>query len=208
MELFIGPWDQKANWSVEGMGGCFRFLQRAWTITQEFVAGQDGENPQTAALKKATHTAIKKVSQDMQDMGFNTSVASLMELVNELYKIKAAEKGFADRAAWQEALENLLLLLAPFAPHITEELWHDLGHKESIHLANWPVFDPALLVEDTMTYAIQVNGKLRGEVSVAADADKDSVAAAAQEKVASHLDGLAIKKTIVVPGKIVNFVVS
>ncbi|HPG37596.1 MAG TPA: class I tRNA ligase family protein, partial [Candidatus Saccharibacteria bacterium] len=208
MELFIGPWDQKANWSVEGMGGCFRFLQRAWTITQEFVAGQDGENPQTAALKKATHTAIKKVSQDMQDMGFNTSVASLMELVNELYKIKAAEKGFAERAAWQEALENLLLLLAPFAPHITEELWHDLGHKESIHLANWPVFDPALLVEDTVTYAIQVNGKLRGEVSVAADADKDSVAAAAQEKVASHLDGLAIKKTIVVPGKIVNFVVS
>ena len=87
-----------------------------------------------------------------------------------------------DRAAWQEALENLLLLLAPFAPHITEELWHDLGHKESIHLANWPVFDPALLVEDTVTYAIQVNGKLRGEVSVAADADKDSVAAAAQEK--------------------------
>ena len=208
MELFIGPWDQKANWSIEGMGGCFRFLQRVWTITQEFVAGQDGESPQTAALKKATHTAIKKVSQDMQDMGFNTSVASLMELVNELYKIKAAEKGFAERAAWQEALENLLLLLAPFAPHITEELWHDLGHKESIHLANWPVFDPALLVEDTVTYAIQVNGKLRGEVSVAADADKDSVAAAAQEKVASHLDGLAIKKTIVVPGKIVNFVVS
>ena len=208
MELFIGPWDQKANWSIEGMGGCFRFLQRVWTITQEFVAGQDGESPQTAALKKATHTAIKKVSQDMQDMGFNTSVASLMELVNELYKIKAAEKGFADRAAWQEALQNLLLLLAPFAPHITEELWHDLGHKESIHLANWPVFDPALLVEDTVTYAIQVNGKLRGEVSVAADADKDSVAAAAQEKVASHLDGLAIKKTIVVPGKIVNFVVS
>jgi len=208
MELFIGPWDQKANWSIEGMGGCFRFLQRAWTITQEFVAGQDGENPQTTALKKATHTAIKKVSQDMQDMGFNTSVASLMELVNELYKIKAAEKGFADRAAWQEALENLLLLLAPFAPHITEELWHDLGHKESIHLADWPVFDPALLVEDSVNYAIQVNGKLRGEVSVAADADKDSVAAAAQEKVASHLDGLAIKKTIVVPGKIVNFVVS
>jgi leucyl-tRNA synthetase len=164
MELFIGPWDQKANWSIEGMGGCFRFLQRVWTITQEFVAGQDGENPQTAALKKATHTAIKKVSHDMQDMGFNTSVASLMELVNELYKIKAAEKGFADRAAWQEALQNLLLLLAPFAPHITEELWHDLGHKESIHLANWPVFDPALLVEDTVTYAIQVNGKLRGLV--------------------------------------------
>ena len=208
MELFIGPWDQKANWSVEGMGGCFRFLQRVWTITQEFVAGQDGESPQTAALKKATHTAIKKVSQDMQDMGFNTSVASLMELVNELYKIKAAEKGFADRAAWQEALQNLLLLLAPFAPHITEELWHDLGHKESIHLADWPVFDPAVLVEDTVTYAIQVNGKLRGEVSVAADADKDSVATAAQEKVASHLDGVAIKKTIVVPGKIVNFVVS
>ncbi len=208
MELFIGPWDQKANWSIEGMGGCFRFLQRVWTITQEFVAGQDGENPQTAALKKATHTAIKKVSHDMQDMGFNTSVASLMELVNELYKIKAAEKGFAERAAWQEALENLLLLLAPFAPHITEELWHDLGHKESIHLADWPVFDPALLVEDTVTYAIQVNGKLRGEVSVAADADKDSVATTAQEKVASHLDGLAIKKTIVVPGKIVNFVVS
>ena len=208
MELFIGPWDQKANWSVEGMGGCFRFLQRVWTITQEFVAGQDGESPQTAALKKATHTAIKKVSQDMQDMGFNTSVASLMELVNELYKIKAAEKGFADRAAWQEALQNLLLLLAPFAPHITEELWHDLGHKESIHLADWPVFDPAVLVEDTVTYAIQVNGKLRGEVSVAADADKDGVATAAQEKVASHLDGVAIKKTIVVPGKIVNFVVS
>jgi len=206
MELFIGPWDQKANWSVEGMGGCFRFLQRVWTLVQEFVSGQTGENEQTAALQRATHNAIKRVSQDMQDMGFNTSVAALMEFVNEMYRLKAAEKGFADRAAWQSALESLLLLLAPFAPHITEELWHDLGHQASIHLADWPVFDPALLVDQTVTYAIQVNGKLRGEVSVAVDTDKDAVTQAAQEKVQQHLAGKDIKKTIVVPGKIVNFV--
>ena len=206
MELFIGPWDQKANWSVEGMGGCFRFLQRVWTLVQEFASGQAGENEQTAALQRATHTAIKRVSQDMQDMGFNTAVAALMEFVNEMYRLKAAEKGFADRATWQSALESLLLLLAPFAPHITEELWHDLGNQESIHLADWPVFDPALLVDQTVTYAIQVNGKLRGEVSVAVNTDKDAVAVAAQEQVQQHLAGKDIKKTIVVPGKIVNFV--
>ena len=206
MELFIGPWNQVANWSVEGMGGAFRFLQRTWTLVQEFndSDGGSGESPE---LEKSVHRTIKKVTQDLADLSFNTAIASLMECVNDLYRVKAEDKYASTE--WQWALESLVQLMAPFAPHIAEELWQQLGHDESVHTSDWPAYDEKYLVEDTVTVVIQVNGKLRGEVRVAKDADEVTVvkAAKANDKAAGYLKGQTIRKTIYVPGKLVNFVI-
>ncbi|HVW23284.1 MAG TPA: leucine--tRNA ligase [Candidatus Saccharimonadales bacterium] len=207
MELFIGPWNQMANWSVEGMGGAFRFLQRIWTLVHEYLEAKPDGAEDVPLTCRTMHKTIKKVTEDLQNMNFNTAISALMEAVNELYKAKA-EKGF-EAEDWHVALSALLQLLAPFAPHITEELWQELGHKESIHLSTWPTYDEKYLVEDQITVVVQVNGKLRAELSVAPDADEATIVAAAQADVhvASYLQGQTIKKTIYVPGKLVNFVV-
>lgn len=210
MELFIGPWNQSANWSVEGMGGSFRFLQRVWNLTQEFKESKTENQPtdHEKDLYKAAHAAIKKVSSDLENLGFNTAIAALMELVNELYKIKAVDN-FANRDAWKFVIESFLQLLSPFAPHITEELWHQLGNKDSIHTSKWPIFDEAYLVADTITVVVQVNGKVRAQLEVAADATKEQVLEMAEkhERIVATVDGKPIKKSIYVPGKLVNFVV-
>ncbi len=206
MELFIGPWNQSASWSVEGMGGAFRFLQRVWTLTQNFMAVEGGQD-ESEALLRVMHKTIKKVTGDLESLSFNTAIAALMECVNELYKI---EQGSAfDAKEWRWALETLLQLLAPFAPHITEELWAQLGNQDSIHVSHWPNYDEKYLTQDSITIAVQVNGKLRGEVAVSVDADEPAVvaAAAAHERVKTYLSDGKIRKTIYVPGKLVNFVV-
>jgi leucyl-tRNA synthetase len=205
MELFIGPWNQAANWSVSGVAGTNRFLQRVWTLVGEFQEAKQGSQ-ESPDLLRAVHKAIKKVSEDLQDLSFNTAIAAQMELVNELYRLKAQDR-YASKD-WRWACETLLQLLAPFAPHITEELWHELGHEDSIHTSSWPKYDPAYLVNDTVTIAVQVNGKLRGQVSVPADAEEQAVieAVAANEKIAVHLQGRQPRKTIYVAGRLVNFV--
>jgi leucyl-tRNA synthetase len=211
MELFIGPWNQTANWSVEGMGGAFRFLQRIWTLTQEFQESspESSDNKELEqAIRKATHHAIKSVSNDLKQLGFNTAIATLMEYVNDLYKLKEQDH-FANHTAWDFAVTSLLQLVAPFAPHLAEELWNQTGHKDSVHISEWPTYDEALLIEDTATVVIQVNGKLRGEVTVARGADETTVVAAAKanEKVARYLENQTIRKTIYIANKLVNFVV-
>lgn len=208
MELFIGPWNQSASWSVEGMGGCFRFLQRIWTITQEHIEarGQSNVEPEGDDLLRLTHQAIKKVSQDMQELGFNTAIAALMEFVNDLYKQKAKDPLGAQ--AWDVTLVTLLKLVAPFAPHIAEELWSDIGQEGSIHVSEWPAHDEKYLVSDTMTIVVQVNGKVRANISVSTDADEEAIvdAAKADTKVQPHIQK-EVRKTIYVPRKLVNFVV-
>lgn len=206
MELFIGPWNQSANWSVEGMGGSFRFLQRVWTLTQEYLEAESG-NTESKALLTLTHKAIFKVSKDLEELGFNTAIAALMEYVNELYKLKAKE-GFTAQN-WQFAITALLQLLAPFAPHIAEELWEQVGQKGSVHTSEWPVHDDTYLQSDTMKIVVQVNGKVRATIEVSAGSDEATVTEAAKndENVQQHLDGKQIKKTIYVPSKLVNFVV-
>ena len=190
------------------MGGSFRFLQRVWTLTQEFIAadGKSNKSTQNEELLQTTHRTIKKVSQDLLDLSFNTAIASLMECVNDLYKIKA-EQGY-NSTEWRPAIETLLQLLAPFAPHIAEELWQQLGHQESIHLSHWPSYDEKYLIQDTMTIVIQVNGKLRGEIHVASNTPEETVVsqAKAHERVTTYLSGQTIRKTIYVPGRLVNFV--
>jgi leucyl-tRNA synthetase len=203
MELFIGPWDQMANWSVEGMGGCYRFLNRIWTLVQEHLDSDMSDGPVPTTY---LHKTIKKVSADLAEMGFNTAIAALMELVNAMYKEKTTAMA---GDAWHDALSTLSQLLAPFAPHIAEELWQQLGNEDSVHLSTWPTWDEAILVENTMTIAVQVNGKLRGEITAASDAPEAEiiVQAKSNEKVAVHLSDKEIRKTIYIPSKIINFVV-
>lgn len=210
MELFIGPWNQAANWSVEGLGGAFRFLQRIWALTQEYL--ERGENDAAAddfALQVATHQTIHRVTKDMKEMGYNTAIAGLMEYVNELYKLKTTIRFEQAPDRWASAITALLQLLAPFAPHIAEELWQQLGNKDSIHVSSWPIHDPWILDSKTMLIIVQVNGKVRAKLEIASDASEEAILAAAKAdvRVANHLAGSEPKKSIYVPNKLVSFVV-
>ncbi|MEO5628023.1 MAG: class I tRNA ligase family protein [Candidatus Saccharimonadales bacterium] len=204
--VFLAPYDQTTPWSPEGIGGTFRFLQRVWTLTQEYLEADSKSESLNPKLATATHKAIKKVSQDLHQMSFNTAVAALMEFVNELYKIKAEDK-FASKE-WPFALKALLQLLAPYAPHISEELWKQLGHEQTIHTSQWPTWEEKYLIADTMTIVVQVNGKVRAQVEVPADSTEEMIieTAKSDQKISSYLDGKTVKKTIYVPGKLVSFV--
>ena len=209
-EMFIAPYELNTNWNTHGVPGTYRFLQRVWTLVQEFLASQQdgGAGRENDEILRIAHRTVKKVTTELDNLSFNTPVAAMMESVNDLFKIKAAE-GYQAAASWRFALESLLQVLAPFAPHVTEELWHELGHEDSVHHSTWPAWDEKYLVEATVTVAVQVNGKLRGEVEVAADtAEADVLKQAAEnERVRAHTEGKEIVKSIYVPGKIVNFVV-
>ncbi len=206
MELFIGPWNQSANWSVEGMGGSFRFLQRVWTLVQEHEEAK-AHDKKSDELEKTINLATKRVTEDLHELGFNTSIAVLMETVNELYKLKL-EIPLGSKQ-WQQVLMNLLQLMAPFAPHIAEELWQQVGQNDSIHTSHWPEWEESVLLSATKKIVVQVNGKLRAEIEIASDANEEEVIqmAKSDEKVASHLDGQKIKKSVYVPDKLINFVV-
>ena len=206
MELFIGPWNQAAAWSVEGMGGAYRFLQRVWTLAQEVQEAPLGTADTPTDVSRAINQTIKKVTEDIATMSFNTAIASMMELVNALYKSKP---GLLEAKDSRALLRSLVQLLAPFAPHISEELWQQLGGEGSIHLSDWPVYDESSLVADTMTIVVQINGKLRGELTVATGTDQESIISAEQDdsKITAHLENMMIKKTVYVSGKLVNFVV-
>ena len=206
---FLAPFDQTTPWNPEGVAGTFRFLQRVWTLCHEFLEAPDPKNPSTDEnLLRAAHNAIFKVNKDLNDMQFNTTIAALMEYSNELYKIKA-EQGFDAKEDWKFALTALLKLLAPFAPHITEELWHEFGEKDSIHTSEWPVYDKKYLVRDIANIVVQINGKLRANIEVPAGSSEQEVIEAAKtdERVSKHLENKKVRKSIYVPGKLVNFVV-
>jgi leucyl-tRNA synthetase len=210
MELFIGPWNQSANWSVEGMGGSYRFLQRVWTLTQEIIeVSNKPDSADAKQLKRIIHRTIKKVSHDLADLSFNTAVSAMMEAVNSMYTLKN-ELPFADAPkAWRWALMNFLQLLAPFAPHISEELWSQLGQTDSIHISSWPAYDEQFVVSDKLTIVVQVNGKVRADFEVAPDATEAEITALASshDRVKLHLKDQKIKRTVYVTGKLVNFVV-
>ena len=207
-ELFIAPYDQDTSWNTNGVPGAYRFLQRVWNVVQEYVESVDtGEDDLDSDLLRTTHKTVKKVTTDMETLSFNTAVASMMQMTNELHLLKA-KSSITKSPAWTFAVESIIQLLAPFAPHIAEELWHDLGHEDSVNTDHWPAYDEKYLQSDTIMYAVQVNGKLRGEVEVPTGADQDTVVAAARanEKVAGYVTSDP-KKVIFVKGKLVSFVV-
>lgn len=209
-EMFIAPYDLDAPWDTRGVPGAYRFLNRAWTLVQEYlevgeVALSDDASREILAI---AHKTTKKITQDIEDDKFNTAVSSMMEAVNAYFKLKETH-GIGRSEAWTFALESLLQVLAPFAPHITEELWSDLGHTTTIHKDNWPQWDNAFLTSDMMTIIVQVNGKLRAKLDIAKDTQKDVVEAQAlaSENVAKFLEGKTPNKIIYIPGRLVNIVV-
>ncbi len=209
--VFLAPYDQTTPWNPEGVAGTFRFLQRAWTLVQGHLevraSGILPRPSDSQELQRAVHKAIKRVSEDLHQMNFNTAIAAQMELTNELYKLKLNVPLGSE--TWTKALTTFVQLSAPFAPYIAEELWQQLGQAGSVHTSEWPRWDEELLVEENMTIVVQVNGKLRGEIEIAVDAVEADVISAAQREsnVASFIQGQVIKKTIYVPKRLVNFVV-
>jgi leucyl-tRNA synthetase len=206
--MFAAPLDLWVRWDSQGVPGTYRFLNRLWNLVQEFLAAKsDHSTEAAAAVRQTTHSMIKKVTEDLEVNHYNTAIAAMMSCVNELYKLKT--DGFADREAWQEALESMVACVAPFAPYITEELWQQLGHSSSVHRDSWPKYDEQYLQSDSLTIVVQVNGKLRGELQAPILASEDDVVAAAKadSKVSAYLMDKPIKKTIYVAGKLVNFVV-
>ena len=215
--MFAAPPEQTLEWSDEGVQGSFRFLRRLWSITQEHIAaGKPAEldpgqlNDDQKALRRKTHETIKKVSDDYgRRQTFNTAIAAVMELIHEVSR-HADRSSAQGLAVEREALSTAVLVLAPCVPHISHTLWNAFGNEGSVMDASWPQVDEAALVQDSIQYVVQVNGKLRGKVEVAANASKDEVEAAAMadENVQRFTEGLSIRKVIVVPGKLVNVVVS
>ena len=208
--VFLAPYDQTTSWSPEGVAGTFRFIQRVWNLVNMYLerqSVQDGRADVEHQLTQSMHRTIARVTADLENMNFNTAIAALMEWVNGLYKLKERD-GFVAQS-WQTCLTVLVQLLAPFAPHVTEELWQLLGHEESVHISGWPTYDPDQLVSDTIRIVVQVNGKLRAQLDLPALADEQAVLKAvyAQEKIAAVLRGKKVKKHIYVPGKLVNLVV-
>ena len=214
--MFASPPDMSCEWSDAGIEGANRFLRRVWRLAQGHVSqGLPGVldvatlDDAGKEVRRAIHLAIKQASQDVgQHHKFNTAIAQVMTLMNVLEK--APQDNDQQRALLQEGLETVALLLAPITPHISHELWQELGHEEAIIDASWPVVDESALVQDSLTLVIQVNGKLRGQIEVPADASREAVEAAARsnENVQRFTEGLTIRKVIVVPGKLVNIVAS
>ncbi|WP_065259599.1 leucine--tRNA ligase [Pseudomonas bananamidigenes] len=214
--MFASPPDMSAAWSDSGVEGAHRFLKRVWRLAQAHVIqGLPGKldiaglSDEQKAVRRATHQAIKQASHDVgQNHKFNTAIAQVMTLMNVLEK--AAQATEQDRALIHEGLEAVTLLLAPITPHISHELWNRLGHADPVIDAGWPVVDESALVQDSLTLVIQVNGKLRGQIEMPAAATREEIEAAARanENVLRFVDGLTIRKVIVVPGKLVNIVAS
>ncbi len=203
--MFIGPWSEGGPWNSQGIEGVSRFLRRVWGLVVD--APQQGQDVDIEGVHRAMHVAIKEVTEDLDAFQFNTAIAELMTYVNVLSKAKNSAMVVA--AEWQRALEHLITLLAPFAPHISEELWSRLGHDSSVHLQSWPAYDPSALEQNTIIMAVQVNGKVRAEIEVAKDAAKAAIldTAKAENNVAKYLQEGELKREIVVPGKLVNLVV-
>ncbi|HET9850541.1 MAG TPA: class I tRNA ligase family protein [Candidatus Saccharimonadales bacterium] len=208
--LFMGPYDQGGPYSLGGIAGTRRFLDRVWTLLGEYLESpaEPIADMDEVAITAAVHRAIKKVTNDIEALNFNTAIAGLMSLTNELYKFKV-KPGLAQTPAWRFAFDSLVQLLAPMAPHITEELWQALGHESSVHISEWPAWDEALVSDEMVTIAVQVNGKVRGEIVISKSAEAGEVIAMAKEddKVAKQLAGKKIKKEIYVPGRLVSLVV-
>ncbi len=203
-EMFMGPLEQVKPWSMRGVEGVYRFLGRFWRLVGhdegEGLAAEVSDAAPTDEQMRTLHAAIRKVTDDIEGMRFNTAISALMEFVN-------AATPWPSRP--RAVLEPAVLLLSPFAPHLAEELWERLGHGESLATAPWPEAEDRWLASDTVEVAVQVNGKTRGAVSVPKDADAAAAVAAAREipAVARQLEGKAIRKEIYVPGRILNLIV-
>ena len=217
--LFASPPEKDLDWREEGVEGSFRFLNRLWRLIYEmreqiegaepFRGPQSSLTPEGAEFRRQVHKTMKKVTEDIERFHFNTAIAAVMELVNYLYLMKEKEVQEPQiLSLWREALENLVILLHPFVPHITEELWEALGHSPSLWDAPWPSYDPDAVLEEEMLIVVQVNGKLRDRITVPASWDEERIKEQALKspRIRRHTEGKEIRRIIYVPRRLVNIV--
>jgi leucyl-tRNA synthetase len=208
--MFIGPFDQGGSFKPENLEGVWRFLNRFWSlVTDSWVEGNvsEKETPESKAIERLRHKTIQRVTDDLRDFRFNTALAALMEANNAM--IKQQHEPVARTGAYRRMLETMMQLLAPMAPHITEELWHQTGHTNSIHTSEWPTYDEAMTQDEGFTLVVQVNGKVRERIEVPATITEREARelALTNPKVASFIGETTVQKVIYVPGRLVNIVV-
>jgi leucyl-tRNA synthetase len=206
--MFIGPWDLGGPWDPSAIEGVHRFLTRVWNVVTDHtpVAGEANAGD-LRGLERKLHQTTLKVTDDLAHFRFNTAIAALMELNNVLVRLK--ETPASATPLWRETVSTLMLLMAPIFPHISEELWHRLGHTGSVHLQGWPQGDPGKAREDEINVVVQVNGKVRDKLVVPPGLERGDLEsqALALENVRKWIDGKSIRRVVVVPDKLVNIVV-
>ncbi|NLZ38541.1 MAG: leucine--tRNA ligase [Firmicutes bacterium] len=213
--LFAAPPEKDLDWSDRGVEGCYRFLKRVWRLVDHYadeLAHPTGQAADDAdqTLRHAVHASLKKVTEDIEERhNFNTAISAIMEAVNAAYNYTNEKKDAINKEIMAEALETIVLMLAPFAPHLAEELWQRLGHKESVHLQSWPEYDPTALRVAEVEIAVQINGKVRSRLTIPTDADAKTMEqiALADKKIADLVADKEIIKVIAVPNKLINIVV-
>jgi leucyl-tRNA synthetase len=208
--MFIAPWEQGGEWDDSGISGISRWLNRLWGLClsdYEWNESAGGQVKAERELERLTHQTVRKVTQDLEKLRLNTMIAALMEFTNHLTRVK--EEGAVSVNAWKVAVDSLLLLLAPTAPHLAEELWQQTGHEYSIHNQSWPGWNEELAREEEITLVVQVNGKLRDRITVSASVTEDEAKKLAleSEKAKPHIEGKEIAQVVYVPGRLVNLVV-
>ena len=207
--MFLGPWDQGGDWIDSGIGGMSRWLGRLWALCMLDIDDLRDSPADPAAvrdLNRIVHKTIRSVTDDLDAFKFNTSIAALMKLTNSMTEAFEEEK--VDGETWRGAVDNLLLMLAPMAPHISEELWERVGNPYSVHTQAWPSWDPELAADEVITLVVQVNGKVRDKIEAPAGITEDAAKqmALASSRVLSHTEGKAVARVIYVPGRLVNVV--
>ena len=204
--MFFARWEQGGPWNYDGIKGPQRLVNDIWEIAHKAYMPQNEDDKASRALRRKTHQVIRKMTEDLENFSFNTAVAALMEWRNVI--VEAQNKRQVSHEAMNEAIENLLLLMAPIAPHLTEELWAQRGKPYSIHTQAWPQWDEAVAKEESITLVVQINGKVRDRIEVPADIDEESAkqAALASPAVQEKLNGSTPRQVIVVPGRLVNIV--
>ena len=213
--LFAGPPERDFDWSDEQVEGAHRFLKRVWVLALQHQSVRSATLPSSKVtgtaleIRRAAHKCVKRVGEAIERLSFNTAIAGIMEFVNALYATGSPQTD-AEKGAMAEAIRLLTLIISPFAPHLAEEIWSGYGFPGLVAAQDWPAFDPALVVDEVLPYAVQVNGKLRAEIHVAANSGEAEVRAAAEseEKIRTSLAGKTVRKVVFVPRRLINFVVS
>ncbi|MEI6420514.1 MAG: class I tRNA ligase family protein, partial [bacterium] len=195
-EMFMGPFSQEASWSTDNMVGSRRFIEKIWKLKENISTNK---NEIKSEVDFVVNLTIKKVTEDILEFNFNTAVSAMMIMANELMTEKITRKHY----------ELIIKIMAPFAPHVTEELWRSLGNKKTIHLDKWPIFDPTKIESDEVKIGVQINGKVRGEILVSKKAEQVEVEKLALElpEIKKWLNGVNVKKVIYIKGRILNIVV-
>ncbi len=205
--MFIGPWDQGGPWDPQRIEGINRFLHRVWSVVIEPPGSDNGRQGDVKALEQRLHATIQKVTEDLNHFRFNTAISALMELNNHLMKVRNTD--LSHGPLWNDAITKMCLMMAPFFPHISEELWHRTGHEGSVHVQAWPTYDPVKVEAEEIELVVQVNGRVRATLSVTRGLQEGDVKshALSHPNVQAHVADAPIKRVIVIPDKLVNLVV-